>query len=105
MNLNLFREALLASRRVVPASIEVQVHPAALPLDFIVISSRVEQQLSDQRRCVVNGVRDVLWPGVWGAAESGWVVIESMRSSDELLGGSARGAVVERVGRWPTSTE
>lgn len=37
----------------------------------LVIFSRANRRLPDQQHCVVHGVRDVLWAGVWGAAASG----------------------------------
>jgi len=50
--------AALASRRAVPAGTQVQVHPAALPLDLIVISSRARLQDVDQQRFVLDGVHN-----------------------------------------------
>jgi hypothetical protein len=44
----------LSPRWLVASGPEVQVHPAALPLQFIVISSRVEARPVDQKRCVAD---------------------------------------------------
>jgi hypothetical protein len=38
----------------------VQIDPAALELELIVISSRVKARPVDQRRCVVDGVHDAV---------------------------------------------
>jgi hypothetical protein len=46
----------LASRQVVPAGAEVQVHPAALQLDLVVILGRVVQWPCEQHCCVMDGV-------------------------------------------------
>jgi hypothetical protein len=47
---------MLASRWVVAAGAQVQVHPAALPLDLVVLSGRVVQWPCEQRCCVMDGV-------------------------------------------------
>jgi hypothetical protein len=46
----------LVSRWIVPAGAEVQIHPAALPLDVIVILGRTVQWPCEQRCCVMDGV-------------------------------------------------
>ncbi len=35
-----------------------------------VIFSRAKRRLPDQQHCVVHGVRDVLWAGVWGQRQA-----------------------------------
>jgi hypothetical protein len=39
-----------------PGGAEVQVHPAALPLDLVVILGRTVQWSCEQRCCVMDGV-------------------------------------------------
>jgi hypothetical protein len=46
---------------------EVQVHPAALPLHLIVISSHRQVRPVDQQRCVTDSVLDAAPAGWWQA--------------------------------------
>jgi hypothetical protein len=48
--------ARLASRWVVTAGAQVEIHPAALPLDLVVISGRTVQWHCERRCCVMDGV-------------------------------------------------
>jgi hypothetical protein len=50
----------LASRQIVPAGAQVQVHPAAVPLDLVVILGRAVRRCPEQRCCFTDGVCDVV---------------------------------------------
>lgn len=80
----------LASQWVLPAGAEVQIYAAALPLDLVVISSRVEARPVDQQRCVADAVFE--------AAGAGRVAGQSRRAggieplpSSRLDAGEAQG--------------
>jgi hypothetical protein len=49
----------LALMKVVPAGTEVQVDPAAVPLDLVVILGRAVRRCPEQRCCFTDGVCDV----------------------------------------------
>src|SRR5215212_4701105 len=53
----------LAPRWLVTSGTQVQVDPAALELEFVVISSRVEARPVDQQRCVADAVFDAAGAG------------------------------------------
>jgi hypothetical protein len=55
---------LLASvAALISPGAEVQVHPAALPLDLVVVSSRMEARPVDQQRRVADSVLDAAGAG------------------------------------------
>jgi hypothetical protein len=73
----------LVPRRVIPTGAEVQVHPAALPLDLVVILSPAQWRFSDQRRCVEDDVRDAAQDDREEVLGPAFVVIESMLDQKE----------------------